>query len=192
MINITQPDWIKSIVALRPGLLFTLWVLGGLLLLAPESVTDKLGLTCTLTTHRAWWGGATLVLLALWTARMLPVTARWFRAGRARRSALHSLTTLSYEERLVLIYCHTYGQQTVTLEVGHRAAAALVFKGLLEPARGVGDTLHWPYTIPDFVWRHLQRDSASVMGELSADDPGLSAALESLDEHIRRYDTLQF
>lgn len=192
MINLAVPDWIKTIIELRPRLLFVLSALGGALLMLPEKATQALGLERTLSDHRGWVGAATLLLFALWVAQMIPSIRRWRKGRGARRSALAALDSLSPEERLLLIYCLARNQQTLTLKVGHRAASALVSKGLLAMAGGIGDTLAWPHTIPNFVWRHIRSYPQTVLRGVKLEDPGLRQALNNLDEHIRRYDGLLF
>ena len=89
---------------------------------------------------------------------------------------------------MLLAFCLNRNQQTVTLEITHRIAGALVAKNMLIMASGVGNQLAWPFTIPDFLWHHIRANPQLIYGRDDPNDPQLQSAFQRIESHIHRWD----
>lgn len=172
---------VLKVFDLKPRHLFVVWIFGTFLLLAPQSISDRLGFTSIVNGFRGWIGLVTLALLILWSVQLWTSSSERRRSEKeakakaeaeaeaeadserhAQREALDSLTTLSRNERLVIMYALYRGQQTVFTKFADQAAQALCSKGLLIPAPQ-GDAFNFPFTIPNFVWRQLQKHKSELL-----------------------------
>ena len=150
-------DWVKS-VRVKARYLFGVWLLGVLVLGLPEAATSFLGLYTFRTSYRGYVGFAVLLAFVFWLIALYP----WFEAWRGGRRVLQNLNHLSTEEKEIFAICLLNGQRTIYRAVGNPGAMALCNKGLLRQAGGALDGLKMPFTVPAFVWKHLQEDSSGV------------------------------
>lgn len=176
-------DYIK-IFELKPRYLFAVWFFGALLLLLPSYITDRFGFTAITNSYRGWIGLATLAVFTLWIVQMWS----WYeerkekgkvkseaeakaqaearqqeeQLAQAHVEALRSLSTLSAGEQRLIMYALYNNQQTVVTRFTDQAAQALRSKRLLVAA-GQGDAFNFPFTIPNFVWDHLQKHKAEFL-----------------------------
>ena len=106
---------------------------------------------------------------------------------------VESVRELSIEEWLLLAYCVQRNQQTIALDVVHPAAGALVAKGLLARSGSINDGAAWPYTVPQFIWEHLQerpRLLFEIRG-IAPDDAELETNLGRLDKYLMKFDAVE-
>jgi hypothetical protein len=157
------PDWLsfdslKDIV-FNPRVLFVICFVGLLLLFLPATYLNYFGLTVFRDEYRKWIGLATLLTIVLLVTQFVSyIWAHMHGKRSARKSIAHrlqSLDTLTRGEWFILQHCLDRSEQTVFLSFGDPHAMSLCNKGLLKPAR-TGHTWNYPFTIPDFVWSHLQ------------------------------------
>ncbi len=181
------PDWLK-LIQLKPRFLFGIWLFGALLLFLPDRVAAGFGINDIRTALRGWIGILTLLALTFWLVQLLPLWHVKRSVKRAREQAFRSLQSLSAEEWQLVAYCLNRGQQTITLEVTHRAAGALKAKGIFLMAGGVGNSLAWPFTIPDFLWKYLTENPQVIFAGVDPNDPQLQARFEEIEHHIHRHD----
>ena len=72
-----------------------------------------------------------------------------------RKNVLSHLDSLSKPETELLAYCLIQNQKSCTAVL--ERTVTLKDKGLIRYITGTHDLLKWPFTIPDFVWRELQK-----------------------------------
>lgn len=181
------PDWLK-IIQLKPRFLFGLWFLGALFLFLPATIADTLGIQEIRTFFRGWIGVGTLAAFAFWCVQLIPLYQTKRNAKKYRERVIQSVSSLSPDEWLLVAYCLYRNQQTITLEITHRSANALVAKGIMIMASGMGNQLAWPFTIPSFLWEYIKSNRQVVFSSVNEDDPRLQARFEELNRHIRRHD----
>lgn len=181
------PDWLK-LIQLKPRFLFGIWLLGALLLFLPQPIAAAFGIIEIRDAIRGWIGLLTLLAFTFWIVQLLPLWHTRRAVKRARAQAFRSLQSLSAEEWLLVAYCLNRRQQTITLELTHAAAGALKAKGIFIMAGGVGNTLAWPFTIPDFLWDYLNRNPHVILAGIDPNDPQLQARFEEIEHHIHRHD----
>lgn len=61
-------------------------------------------------------------------------------------------------------------------------------KGLLSIPAGRFDPLAIPYTIPNFVWKHLQKNRQLFFPDDEIKQSKVQNLFDELDQHIHRYD----
>jgi hypothetical protein len=181
------PDWLK-VIQLKPRFLFGLWLLGALILFLPGGIADQLGVTEIRKNFRGWIGLGTLAAFAFWWVQLIPRFQAKRGAKHFRERAFRSLASLSAEEWLLVAYCLNRGQQTITLEIGHRAAGALTAKGIFVMASGANNSLAWPYTMPSFLWDELRKNPQIIFNGIDSNDARLEAKFAEIERHIRRFD----
>ncbi len=181
------PDWLK-VIQLKPRFLFGLWLCGALILFLPDTAANALGMHIIRQTYRGWIGLGTLAAFSFWLVQLIPLYHGKRRAKKIRAQIIGSLNSLSPEEWLLIAYCLERNQQTLTLEITHRAAGALSAKGIFVRSAGIGNQLAWPYTIPDFLWHYLTANRHVIFNGIEPSDPQLQAKFEEIEGHIRRHD----
>ncbi|HEU6449655.1 MAG TPA: super-infection exclusion protein B [Verrucomicrobiae bacterium] len=179
------PDWLK-VIQLKPRFLFGLWLLGAIILLSPNGIAENFGIKNIRESFRGWIGIGTLAAFAFWCVQLIPLYQTKRNNKKRRQKIIQALNSLSGEERVLLAYCVCRNQQTINLEITHRAASALVAKSMLVMASGIGNQLAWPFSIPDFLWEHLRDNPDAVLQGIAHDDPQLEAHFYQIDRHIRR------
>jgi hypothetical protein len=182
-------DWLKAI-QLKPRLLFGLWLIGMLFLFFPDRLAEKFGFHQIRDSYRGWGGLGTIVAFAFWLVQLIPSWRQAVANRRAKRQVIESMDSLSPDEWFILAFCVDRNQRTITLEIDHRAAGALVAKGLLGTPAGVFNTLAFPYTIPSFVWRHLQKHRRQLLPDDELKQSKVQDRFAELDRHIHRYDDI--
>ncbi len=147
-------------------------VLGIVVLSLPSAWADYLGIAELRDKHRGWFGIAVLLALTLAVIQITPVFQKRGRDKESRNArqaksdeVLQYIEGLSTEERLILAECIRRQQQTIALDMANVAAVALCSKGLLREVGGTGNPRAWPYTIPHFVWRHLNDNPNLLLHE---------------------------
>ena len=185
------PDLLK-VIQLKPRFLFGLSLVGLLLIFFPDALAAKFGFGEIRGTYRGWIGVGTIIAFAFWLVQLVPAWLQMRDAKRYRSEVLGRIESLSPEEWLLLAFCVNRSQQTLTLEVTHRAANALKAKGLLAMAGGVGNQLAWPYTVPGFVWSHISGDSRVLFPHEEHENPQVQARFDELDRYMRRHDRVFF
>jgi hypothetical protein len=163
-------DWLKldslKDVVFNPRVIFVICFVGTLLLFLPSNYLDYFGLTAFRDEYRKWIGLATVLTFALLVTQLGSYV--WLRlhgkrsTRRERGKRLQSLETLSRGEWFILLHCLDRGEQTVFLSFGDPHAMSLCDKGLLLPAQ-TGHTWNFPFTIPDYVWNHLQEIKTQIL-----------------------------
>jgi hypothetical protein len=181
------PDWLK-VIQLKPRFLFGIWLIGALILFSSNGFADELGIKTIRENYRGWIGIGTLAAFAFWLVQLIPEYRAARNVKRMRDETIHSISSLASEERLLLALCLNRNQQTITLEITHRAAGALVAKNMLIMASGVGNQLAWPFTIPDFLWHYIRAKPQSIYAGMDPNDFELQAAFRRIESHVRRWD----
>lgn len=179
--------WLKAI-QLKPRFLFGLWLLGAIILFLPDAVAESFGIRDIRQSFRGWIGIGTLAAFAFWCVQLIPFYRAKRNTKNLRERVVRSLGSLSQEEWLLLAYCSNRNQRTIPLEITHRAANALVAKGILIRASGVGDSLAWPFTIPEFLWEHLKTNPEAIFNGVDPNASQLQARFQEIEAHIRRHD----
>ena len=70
------------------------------------------------------------------------------------------------------------------LRVTNSGAQSLCSKGVLTYSSG--SALALPFTIPNFVWKHIQKHRHLIFDEGEENNPQLLAAFDRLENDIRR------
>lgn len=169
---IPWPDWLK-VIQLKARFLFGIWLIGAFILFLPDRFADEFGIKTIRENYRGWIGIGTLAAFAFWLVQLIPSFQNRRAIKKIREEIIQSVNSLSPEEQLLLAFCLWRNQQTITLEITHRAAGALVAKGMLIRADGIGDTLAWPFTVPDFLWNHLRLNHQLILRGTDPNDPQL-------------------
>jgi hypothetical protein len=180
-------DWLK-IIQLKPRFLFGLGLLGVLLLFLPSSLVGSFGIISVRDSYRGWIGTATLAAFAFWGVQLLPSLKAWLHERKRKSEILMSLDALSKEEQFLLAYCLDRNQRTVCLPMIDRAATSLCQKGLLVSANRFADSLAWPFTIPNFVWEHLQLISPQILPEEERVNPEVRRRFDEFERFLHRHD----
>ena len=180
-------DWLKAI-QLQPRFLFGLWLLGSLIMFLPASFAQTLGITEVRISFRPWIGLGTLTAFAFWLVQLIPEFRRYQQGKDYRRQVIDALESISPEEWILLGYCLQENQQTITLSLIDRTAVSLVARGILVQASGVGNNTAWPYTIPDFLWKHLREKRDDFFKRAPFPHDVVVSHFQGLHDHIHRYD----
>ena len=181
------PDWLK-VIQLKPRFLFGIWLIGALILFLPQKAAEGFGFLNIREHYRGWIGIGTISAFAFWCIQLIPLFSNYRSTTKYKTGVTQSLSSLSQEEWFLVAYCLNRNQQTITLELTHRAARALVAKGIFIAADGVGNSLSWPYTIPNFLWNHIKANGHLIFNKLSPADDQLQNAFAQLERTIRRHD----
>jgi hypothetical protein len=158
-------DWLKDLVY-SPRALSVVCIVGAMLLFFPSRYLDYFGLAAFRDEYRKWIGLAAVISLVLLLTQLS--IHLWTKGQHIRKSSrleikrLQALETLSRGEWFILQRCVDKGEQTIFLSVGDPHVNALRNKGLLLAARS-GHSWNWPFTIPDYVWNHLQTMKAQII-----------------------------
>lgn len=182
-------DLLKAI-QLKPRFLFGLWLVGMFLLSFPDRLATKFGVREIRNSGRGLIGLVTIGAFAFWLVQLIPVWRQAIANRRSKRQVIESLDSLSSDEWFVLAYCIDRNQRTVTLEIDHRAAGALLAKGLLRIPAGMCNILAVPYTIPSYLWKHLQEHRSQLLPDDELQQPKVQDRFNELDRHIHRYDDI--
>jgi hypothetical protein len=98
------------------------------------------------------------VLAVMWLIENALRRIYQFLCSRRRRRVIRCyLTSLSADEEDLLRTMVYDNEQSVTLNMAEPLAQRLSQKGLLRPAPGAGNPLHWNYTAPPVAWTEMQR-----------------------------------
>ncbi|WP_218082102.1 super-infection exclusion protein B [Anthocerotibacter panamensis] len=177
----------------KPRILLSLGFLGLLVLFLPQAIALQFGI---LPLHkglgRSWVGGMTLACFTFWLVQTGEVLARqghfayarWRQVSATRHAVLEAIHGLSSEERLILGYCLWRHQRTVFLDPSDPAALVLTHKGLLVRAEGTGGGLMWPFTVPYFVWRYLQRPGREFLPPSRREHPQTQRVFEEFERSL--------
>ncbi|MFQ5752314.1 MAG: super-infection exclusion protein B [bacterium] len=161
-----SPDWLKAI-QLKPRFLFGLFILGVVILKVPDSYAKIFGITDLLNQYRGWIGVGTLAALCFWFVQLWPWLWKQINSRKRKSNILKNINNLTEKEHRILAYCLTRNERTINLDIINPEGLSLCNKGLLAKAQGVGDMLEWPYTMPSFVWDHLQDIREEFLGRFS-------------------------
>lgn len=157
-------------VILSPKYLFGIWFIGFIILFAPESITDKFGLTEFIKSFRGWIGIISLISFSIWVSVLgvyfwNSLKERNLNNKYSKESKLETLEQirhLSQEEIFYLWMCIDKNQQTFVGYFFNPHITALVSKGLLlHPS--LTDAWNCPFTIPSFVWDYLLKNKKSFL-----------------------------
>ena len=181
------PDWIKSIVELKPRFLFALWLLGALVLFLPRSITDSLGFTPSIDPYRGWVGLATLAAFIFWLVQLQPweYVSSILNQHRLQGEIVEYLATLSPQERFLLAYCLHRNQQSINIQLSDPVAATLRQKGLLRQSLGVGDISKWPHMVPKPVWKEMQAHREMLLSASERKDANLFKMFEQFERYLQ-------
>jgi hypothetical protein len=156
-------DWLKAI-QLKPRYLFGLLMFGFLLLWLPDKQANFLGIKIFRDEFRGWIGVGTLGAMCFWFVALLPILNERNEAKKERASILERLNSLNREEHQIISYCLRRGQASVNLDlVTMPWHSSLSQKGLLIQASGYGDQTNWSFSIPDFVWKYLEKNGEEFL-----------------------------
>jgi hypothetical protein len=126
-------------VILSPKYLFGIWLIGFIILFAPEGITNKLGLTEFIKSYRGWIGIVSLLSFSIWVS-VLGVSFWHYLKERntdrkynqeSKSNTLEKIKHLSQEELFYLCMCLDKNQQTFTGYFFNPHISSLINKGLL-------------------------------------------------------------
>jgi Super-infection exclusion protein B len=181
---VAWPDWLK-VIQLPARFLFGLFMIGALLLFLPGNIATALGITTIRDHYRPWIGVGTIAAFALWLMQLSPAVGRAWYEHKYRVAALDNLNGLTAEERFQLAYCLHRGQRTLYLRITDSAAQSLCSKGIFTHAQS-GSALALPFTIPQFVWKHIRANPHLILSDAEQDSPQLLASFARFENEIRR------
>lgn len=148
-----------KVIELKIRYFFAVWIFGALLIFLPEEIKTKMAVTIP-ENIRPWIGFATLAFFVLWFVlaiiHVISYLHSKYKDYQMRDDVLDQLNTLSDRERDIFIFCLSRNQRTIQRNITDGAVNSLMTKRLLTIARQ-GSVLSMPYTIPDFVWKRLQK-----------------------------------
>ena len=179
------PDWIKTIVDLKPKFWFVLWLLGGLVLFLPRDATDRLGFTPTIDPYRGWIGLATLAAFVFWLVQLglWKGFKQWWSTYKSQSQTYWIINSLSADEKLRLAYCLDRNRPYIWLDVNDPAAVSLRQKGLL--VMRLGDTpFGRTHHVEDLFWAHLQKNKSSLFQESYWHDPEIRRSFDQFDGYL--------
>jgi Super-infection exclusion protein B len=174
---------------IAPRFLIALAVIGLTILLLPPEWAALFGVDNLRVEYRPWIGVVTIASLILWAVHYMARIPDWMqkrrRVAQQKRSALKNIETLAREERLLLAFFLYHGAPTRYIPVNYAPARSLCSKGLLRTVGGTGHMFSWPYTIPDFVWTHLNDLQSEIFPELT--DERVQDFLKNFEHHMREF-----
>jgi Super-infection exclusion protein B len=149
------------------SILLVLGLAGLAVLCLPDKAAVALGFTYFRTNYLHWVSLATIICLGLavvgFTKEGFDRITRWWQYSNAKKTSLQYLQSLPPQERFYLAYCLSRRTNTIRLTIIDPAGGSLCGKGLLVKVGGVGNMLVWPHIIPDFVWRHIQKNPDAIV-----------------------------
>ncbi len=180
------PDWLKpdllKAIQLKPRYLFGVFSLGILILFLHEDFAKTFGLFQLRESYRGYIGFGTLAAFVFW---LIQISAKWLenvkgnkRKFERQEEVLQNLKTLSDNEELIIIYCFYNGQTTIFLNVTSAEANSLCAKGLLQLGAKQGHMLNYPFTIPSFVWTHINVFRPDFLSDSALENPELIRSLK--------------
>jgi len=163
-------DWLKAI-QLKPRDFFGLLVFGFLLLWLPDEQAKFFGIKIFREEFRGLIGVGTLGALCFWFVALIPSLNEKWEAKKEKSSILGRLDSLNREEHQIISYCLRRGQISVNLDLIYMPwHSSLSQKGLLVQASGYGDQTNWSFSIPDFVWKYLEKNREEFLGRFDHPD----------------------
>jgi len=154
--------------------LFGIFFASSIIILLPISVIDFLGLNSFMIKYRGWISICSICSFSLW---FILIIIQQLNRFRYKRRVLKALDGLSQDELFILAYCLWKGQRTIFLSMIDRGANALCSKGLLVHANQ-GDKTAFPFSIPDFVWKYINRNKDIIV---DLDDVNVIKSFESYE-----------
>jgi hypothetical protein len=106
---------------------------------------------------RAVFAIVALLASMLWLAKIWDMCQVRFGGWQRRRGILDQLDKLDTREGNLLARQVAKDQQTLTAIFDDPVVVGLRTKGLLVLGTNAGNYLHYPHTIPEFVWAELRR-----------------------------------
>ena len=151
-------DWIK----LKPRYLVGLTAISTILLFAPSTFINALGLTEILEAYRGWVGGAFLISGILLGVHVLAYLGdpieRWFNDRRFIIVHATHLKELSPGEKTILRRYVDNDTRTQELNISDGVAQGLVGKKILIRTSTLGDATGWfDHNIQPWAWNYLKK-----------------------------------
>jgi hypothetical protein len=157
-------------LATRPRYSFALWVSAFLLLAVP--LPDFLKLNQLSRDYGQYIGLVTVLFVVVWIVEVSLIMKDAFidRASlhRHRHETLKQLDSLNSQEAHLLSIAVENKTQTVVWREDYDEVNSLVAKGLLDAVSGKSMTGSRPFTLPRFVWDHLNKKG--IYDEIRAKD----------------------
>lgn len=130
------------------------------LLFVPDDIASTLGLIAIRAEFRPWIGAIAVLSFFISVSNISKlgrgfIVRGWLARRAARKKIIENLDFLSDGERMLLCAMLRTKQRTVYAPITSPIVHGLADKGLLRRARGHGNMVKWPATIPDFVWKEL-------------------------------------
>lgn len=169
----------------QPRFLFGIALLGIVLLFLPDDWAGPFSIKTIRDNYREWIGIATLAVFVFGIVQLIPVAQGRLRERKKRKATLDSLPTLSPEERFLLAHCLSQQQTTLSIDVTDQWAKALVAKGIMETYAGLGRPLSWPFTVRDFVWKHINRNPRLIFQNADLNPPTLQRKFTEYESAYR-------
>lgn len=158
-------DWIK----LSPRYLAAIAIFAGLLLFAPRSFSETLGLLPIIDQYRPWIGFAFLLTIALLSAHAsVPLVkyamAEW-KQRRNRKRQEERLRNLTSDEKAVLRGYIFKDTRTQYLRPDDGVVRGLVSVGIIYQASsigGAGFSFYFAFNIQPWAWDYLQKNRSLI------------------------------
>ncbi|MCB9026110.1 MAG: superinfection exclusion B family protein [Bdellovibrionaceae bacterium] len=158
-----------KVIQLKPRFLFGLLAFGLIMILFPDDLATKFGFQKLRADYRGWIGIGTIAVFCMWLMQLIPAINRKYKGWQAKKTVLARLYTLSEYERDDLLHCIYKNQQTINASMIDGSVHGLTTKGILVMGTGTGNRMSWPYTIPDYIWNHIQKNKEELFPELFDD-----------------------
>jgi hypothetical protein len=151
-------DWIK----LSPKYLLGLAVFAGLLLFAPNSFIERLGLVEIVDKNRTWVGLAFILVISLLSVNLFEPVIGYFKEKwnkwKTRKSQEHRLNNLTLEEKAIMRGYILKNTRTQYLRVDDGVVRGMEREGLIYMASnlgGVGFSFNFAFNIHPWAWTYL-------------------------------------
>jgi hypothetical protein len=159
--------WLKDLITLKALPASILFLVGLFILIIPDKIAKFLSIETFRKEYRSWIGILTILAGVTLLCRLVRYSFLAFRKLNTKREILKQLSALSREEKLILYSCVRNNSATVLAPQGNCFLQALCSKGLMEKAGGTGTIISWPYIVPTWIWKYLQRQSANIFSEFN-------------------------
>ena len=155
------PDWIK-VIQLKPRYLFSIWILGVIILFIPSKHATGFGVLAFRESYRQWIGLITLGAFTFW---IVPIGIIIFKKIQAKKEMKKNLSGLNFREIELLELCILNKQRTINLELGDPSARSLCHKRIFEQAEPPVFQMSCPFTIPTNVWGYINKKPELIINQ---------------------------
>ncbi|RPH96232.1 hypothetical protein EHM69_02010 [candidate division KSB1 bacterium] len=171
-------DGLRSLIDIKPRHWFALALISLFILFAPQQVAQALHLDVFRTSYGPWIGVIAVTAIFLGIAQLTPSLRERFGVFRARRKVLKELWLLSRDERLPLIYCYRNKQREIWLPSDDPRIKKIARRHIIISLSQYTNGGQWEYTIPEVVWRELQRRYDKFVRQAYPDDATLNNEMD--------------